>query len=255
MVENIFEKWALHAYADGQIGDEEKRAVEQILANNDEVKNTLSEIQRQKAELHKAYDSVLDEDIPASILKAAQGVKQAPFWPRLALAASLSALVIGAGAGWFAHNYVGQQAMAESLAQRSLDAFEIYGVDQRHPVEVAATESEHLKTWLSNRLGVKFNIPDLAPQGFTLVGGRLLVESGKPAGLLMYEDADKKRMSIYIAANDEKSNSSMIVEHRGKLVTCYWVEPDMVYALAGEQSSDMMLKLAQAAHEGFDKEG
>jgi anti-sigma factor RsiW len=108
---------------------------------------------------------------------------------------------------------------------------------------------------LSKRMGVKFTIPDLTAKGYTLVGGRLLAEGDKPAGLLMYEDASKQRLAVYIAANDKHTNGAMKIEYRGNLVSCYWVEPDMVYALAGEQPAAEMLTLAQAAHEGFDREG
>jgi anti-sigma factor RsiW len=254
MDNDVFEKWALHAYADGQTCDEEKRAVEELLASSEDARKFLAEIRWQNMALHKAYDSVLEENVPPQLLKAAARAFQTSPWPRWALAASLAALVIGGGSGWFANNLVTANAMADALPQRAMDAFVVYGSDVRHPVEVAASEKDHLETWLSKRIGVKFSVPDLSQQGYSLVGGRLLSDAGKPAGLLMYEDASKKRMTIYIAENAAKNNVSMVVEKRGNLVTCYWVEPDMVYALAGEQSPETMLQLANAAHEGFDKE-
>ncbi len=254
MNNDVFEKWAIHAYADGQVTDGEKRDVEKILSTNQDARDLLAEIRRQNTELHKAYDQVLAEPVPQRLLKAANYAPRASIWPRLALAASLAALAVGAGSGWLAHNFTAN-ALAETLPQRAIDAFVVYGGDEKHAVEVAASEKDHLQAWLSNRVGVKFSVPDLTAQGFNLVGGRLLVEAGKPAGLLMYEDANKKRMTIYIAANAAKNNVSMVVENRGALVTCYWVEPDLVYALAGPQTSEQMLVLANAAHEGFDKEG
>jgi anti-sigma factor RsiW len=252
---NTIETWALHAYADGELQGDEKRNVEQALALSDDARNVLESIRQQKSELHKAYDQVLDEPVPERLLKAAIPSPRVNIWPRLALAASLGALAFGAASSWFAHNNITSVAMVETLPQRALNAFQVYGAEQRHAVEVAANEKEHLETWLSKRIGVKFAVPSLSAEGFTLIGGRLLAEQGQPAGLLMYEDANKKRLAIYVAANSAKNNEAMMMEKRGSVVTCYWVETDMVYALAGEQSSEQMLELAKAAHEGFDQAG
>jgi anti-sigma factor RsiW len=255
MMTNTIETWALHAYADGELQGDEKRNVEEALATSEDARQMLESIRQQKTELHKAYDQVLDEPVPAHLLKAATYSPRAGLWPRLALAASLGALAFGAASGWFAHNSITATAMAETLPQRALNAYQVYGAEQRHAVEVAASEKDHLQAWLSKRIGVKFSVPDLTAEGYALIGGRLLGEAGKPAGLLMYEDANKKRLAIYFAANSAKTNEAMMIEHQGGLVTCYWVESDMVYALAGEQSSEQMLTLAKAAHEGFDQAG
>ena len=40
-------------------------------------------------------------------------------------------------------------------------------------------------TWLSRRLGRQLTAPDLAAQGFDLIGGRLLPASTGPAAQLM----------------------------------------------------------------------
>jgi len=255
MMANTIEIWALHAYADGELQGDEKRAVEHALASSEDSRRFLDSIRSQKSELHKTYDAVLHEAVPHRLLRAAKQTQSASVWPRLALAASLGALAFGAASGWLAHNSFTQTATAETLPQRALDAYVVYGAEQRHAVEVAATEKDHLEAWLSKRIGVKFSVPDLSVQGYALIGGRLLGEAGKPAGLLMYEDSSKKRLAIYVAANSAKNNEAMMVEKRGPLVTCYWVETDMVYALSGEQSTEQMLVLAKAAHDGFDKAG
>jgi anti-sigma factor RsiW len=252
---NTIENWALHAFADDELQGDEKRNVEEALASDENAQKLLAEIRRQKTELHKFYDAVLDEPVPDQLLRATQHVKASSPWPRLAFAASLAALAFGATSGWLAHNHFEPKAIAETLQQRAANAFAVYGTDQRHPIEVAAAEKDHLQMWLSKRIGVKFSVPDLQAQGYTLIGGRLLAEQDQAAGLLMYEDASKKRLSIYVAANAAKNSQPMMVETKGELVTCYWVETDMVYALSGNQTSDEMLALAKAAHEGFDKAG
>jgi anti-sigma factor RsiW len=252
MFESV-ENWVLHAFADGELQGEEKKAVEKLLAENEEARKALANINYQKSELHKVYDDVLDEPIPAGLLAAANRRSAPRLLPYLAAACAAMLFMVGGSVGWYANQQT-NLAQAETLPARALNSYVVYGPEIKHAVEVSASEAGHLDAWLSKRIGVKFTIPDLTAKGYTLVGGRLLAEGDKPAGLLMYEDANKQRLAVYIAANGKHTSGSMKIEYRGNLVSCYWVEPDLVYALAGEQPVAEMLSLAQAAHDGFDRE-
>jgi anti-sigma factor RsiW len=247
------ENWALHAFADGELQGEEKKSVEKLIAENDEARKALSNINYQKSELHRAFDQVLDEPIPSALLAAASRKSSPRLAPYVFAACAAMLLIAGGSVGWFANQQT-NVAQAESLPARAFNSYVVYAPEMKHAVEVSGAEAGHLDAWLSKRIGIKFAIPDLTAKGYTLIGGRLLAEGDKPAGLLMYEDANKQRLAVYIAANDKHTNGAMKVEYRGNLVSCYWVEPDLVYALAGEQPAAEMLKLAEAAHEGFDKE-
>ena len=254
----IVENWAIHAYADGELDGPERKSVEAMLQQNAEARSYYDAIQRQKAALHKAYDGVLEEPIPAPLLNTISQKPEAgvPWmkmkWSRVAMAASVAMLLLGAAGGWYGARYESRAMIIAQLPERALDAHEVYAADFKHPVEVAGSDKPHLETWLSKRIGVAFKIPDLNAKGYSLVGGRLLAEGDKPAGLLMYEDANKERLTIYVAANEAKDVSAMHIQYRGKLMSCYWVEADLVYALVGEQPKDEMIALTQAAHEGFD---
>jgi anti-sigma factor RsiW len=254
---NMFEtveNWVLHAFADGELEGEEKKAVEKLLSENEDARKALADINYQKSELRKAFDHVLDEPVPAGLIATSRRRSAPRLLPYLVAACAAMLFMVGGGVGWYASQQT-NSVQAETLPARALNSYVVYGPEIKHPVEVSAAEAGHLEAWLSKRMGVKFTIPDLTAKGYTLVGGRLLAEGDKPAGLLMYEDASKQRLAVYIAANDKHTNGAMKIEYRGNLVSCYWVEPDMVYALAGEQPAAEMLTLAQAAHEGFDREG
>jgi anti-sigma factor RsiW len=248
------ENWALHAFADGELHGEEKKSVEKLVAENEEARKALANLNYQKSELHKAFDHVLDEPVPTALLVAANRKSASRLLPFLVAACAAVLFMAGGSIGWFANQQT-DLAQAESLPARAFNSYIVYAPEMKHAVEVPGSEADHLDAWLSKRIGVKFTIPDLTAKGYTLVGGRLLAEGAKPAGLLLYEDAKKQRLAVYIAANDKHSNDAMKMEYRGNLVSCYWVEPDMVYALAGEQAAAEMLALAQAAHDGFDQEG
>ncbi len=248
-----FDHWALNAYCDDELDAQERASVEKHLQENADARRVVDHIKRQKQALRNAYAPVLDEEIPAALLAAVKPAStQSSYWPKLAIAASVAMLLLGSAGGWFFAHQQGNAMMAALLPDRALNAHEVYAADFKHPVEVAGSDVGHLQTWLSRRIGIEFKIPDLTEKGYSLVGGRLLAEGDKPAGLLMYENGEKQRITIYVAANAAKDESSMRIQYRGKLMSCYWVEPDLVYAVVGERPEDEMIALTQAAHDGFD---
>ena len=79
-----------------------------------------------------------------------------------------------------------------SFAQRADVAYAVYTPEQRHPVEVAASEEEHLISWLSKRLNRPLSVPSLQEYGYSLVGGRLLPGEAGPAAQFMYENPERR---------------------------------------------------------------
>jgi anti-sigma factor RsiW len=56
------------------------------------------------------------------------------------------------------------------FATEALDAYKLYVVEVRHPVEVPGSERAHMTQWLSKRLGEELRIPELQSIGLKLVG-------------------------------------------------------------------------------------
>jgi anti-sigma factor RsiW len=254
------ENWALHAYADGELDAAERAEVESLISANLDARRVVDGIRRQKAALKVAYDSVLSEPVPDSVLCSVKSSGQrqtASGWKTVAIAASVGAVVIGTTIGWISNTmWRGPDsavAFAEAFQDRAINAHIVFASDFSRPVEMGAADKMRFNTWLEKRTGAKFSVPDLTANGYALLGGRLLGEDGEPAGLLMYEDIKtKQRLSIYFAKGDGKSNTPMLFHYRGSMMACYWAEPDLVYALAGEQPAKVMVPLAEAAHDGFD---
>jgi anti-sigma factor RsiW len=167
------------------------------------------------------------------------------------MAAGLALLITGGVGGWLAAQQSGSGALV-SIADRALGAHEVYAVEVRHPVEVAAAEKDHLQAWLSKRVGTAFVIPDLSAEGFTLLGGRLLAAGGQPAAQLMYEDAAKKRITIFLTANPGNVEAALRVEERDGLVACYWLDGPLGFAIAGEMDRTRMMQLARIVYERFE---
>jgi anti-sigma factor RsiW len=245
------ENWALHAYADGELDGSERADVERLLAQSPEARAELEAIKRQKQMIKSSFSDVADEPLPAALLRSTRSSPRRLWFSPATLAAAIALLAVGAGSGWMASKRANEMS-GSTLAERALSAYEVYAVEVKHPVEVPASEQDHLQTWLSKRVGAPFKAPDLASEGYQLLGGRLLADGARPAGLLVYEDAQKRRMTIFVAANAQKDSSPVELDTKGKLVICYWRDADLVYAFVGEKTPEDMRRLATLAHDKFE---
>ncbi len=171
--------------------------------------------------------------------------------PYAAMAAGLALLIAGGAGGWLMALQFGAGPPV-TVADRAIGAHEVFAVEVRHPVEVAAAEKDHLQTWLSKRVGAAFVIPDLSAEGFTLLGGRLLAAGNRPAAQLMYEDAEKKRITIFLTANPGNTEAALRVEEKGGFVVCYWLNGPLGLAIAGEMDRTRMMQLARVVYERFE---
>lgn len=235
----------LLAYADGKLEPARATEVEAYLRSHPAAAAEVADYRRINAVLADAFAEVLDEPIPAA--QVALVLKRRA---RIAVpaAAAVAGLVLGAGLTWFAQfGTVSPQRLAQAeLAEKSTSAYAVYAPEERHPVEVAASESDHLTAWLSNRMGMSFRIPRLGDLGFELVGGRLMVGNGNPAALLMYQDAHGRRLVLYVRNDLPAVGEEGPRYHRAQdtgVVT--WTSGEAGYGLAGAFSENVLLPAAQ----------
>ena len=163
-------------------------------------------------------------------------------WALQAVAAALL-LTLGATGGWFAREYSASAIGPETptgLIARALDAHVVYAPDQRHPVEVAAAERDHLNAWLSRRIQHQIAAPDLASAGYSLLGGRLLSDRGRPAALFMYQDAAGNRLTVFVAQTDEPLDRGSKHIVREDLRAISWSEGPLTLAVTGTLDTDRL---------------
>ncbi|MBB2486135.1 anti-sigma factor [Mitsuaria sp. WAJ17] len=144
-------------------------------------------------------------------------------------------------------------------------AHAVYQVERRHPVEVPASEQDHLMQWLSKRLGQPLRAPDLQAEGYRLMGGRLLPAGEMASGhalaraQLMYENGQGQRLTLYIAvdgspAGRERGAAFRRSEQRqGELLTrsIYWMDGPLAYALSGSVGAGELEALSQRVYRGL----
>lgn len=215
-------------------------------AGDGQVAAKLAEWDRQDAALRTLYAPVAEEPVPARLRAALhpQPANRAALW-RIAAAAVLVGL--GFAAGWGAARL--QAPPGQSLAMAALGSYATYAVEVAHPVEVPASDEAHLVKWLSKRLGQPIRVPDLARDGFRLIGGRLVPGQVSPAGLLMYEDAMGRRLTIYVTRAEGTETDLAFAEAPGAQAF-WWVDGGLGCALVGDLPRDTLRRLAlQAYHD------
>jgi anti-sigma factor RsiW len=238
----------LHAYADGQLDAARLTQVETWLASHPERRAQVDGWRAQAAQLHRSYDAVLDEPIPARLMPPANQ----SHWLEARHFAAIAWLMLGSGIG-FVLRGESLHERTPGLASTSLPhmaavAHVVYTPEVRHPVEVAADQEAHLVAWLSKRLGAQLKPPQLSEASYQLVGGRLLPGDQGEVAQFMYENQDKMRLTLYIqpqvASKATAADASFRYANEKGVDVFYWTEDRFGYALSGKSGREEMLKLA-----------
>lgn len=261
----------LHALLDGELSPAQREAIQSRLENDPQAAATLQEWRLQKDALRALHRDVLQEPIPPALLQVARQTSAAQqqvsrWWRWGGMAAGV---VLAFGMGWLANGQMtrmqagnaGLIAKAQTpreFARQASVAHAVFSPEVRHPVEVAAAQQEHLVQWLSKRLGRPLKVPNLAPQGYELVGGRLLPGDDGARAQFMFQNSGGERITLYVgsvngkpAAGSELSpkETAFSFSSDGPVPGFYWVDQGFGYALAGKLPREALVKLAEAVYQ------
>ena len=234
----------LHAYVDDLLGADERDAVEAWLATNEEAADRVRAWRAQNVALRAFFNPVMDEPYPPEF-----AIPRKRRWPQYAIAAGVFAA--GVAIGWIVHGVVpaGATSPGAALARQAAIAHAVYAPEVRHPVEVPATEEQHLVAWLSKRLGTGLKAPKLAPLGYELVGGRLLSGPNGPVAHFMYQDTRGIRLTLYVSRQrGEPRQTAFRFSQEDKVSVFYWIDGSYGYALSGEMGKETLLAVADAVY-------
>jgi anti-sigma factor RsiW len=246
----------LHAYVDGELPAERLEAVNSWLAAHASEAATVAAWRAQADSIRARYGAVADEPVPAR-LKFDRLMRQTRAngraWAAMAAAAAVVAFMIGGTAGWVARGASAATVTAvEAFTADALDAYKLYVVEVRHPVEVPGSERPHMTQWLSKRIGYELRIPDLQSLGLKLVGGRLLPGPTGAAAFYMYEGPSGERFTIY-CAKATTPETALRFKDGNRAAAFYWVDDKVAYAVSGPANRDRLEKVAKSVYEQVDK--
>ena len=249
-----FTETDLNAYLDGEVTDTERAAIEAWLATDMEAASRLKALRALDQRLKGTFEFVLDE--PAShTMQSAIGVqgnqqrRRTTTW-----VAAAAGLAIASGlAGYALRGWMEARPVGSTFAAMAFGAHAVFVPEVRHPVEVVAREEEHLVKWLTKRVGAPIRAPQLQPQGFALVGGRLLADQGRPAAQFMYESADGQRLTLYVRKDESPQDSSFAFTGHGDVSAFTWIDRPLAYALVGKIPRETLQTLARTTYEQLQK--
>jgi anti-sigma factor RsiW len=241
----------LHGYVDGRLETARRQEVERYLDAQPELSLRVAAYRAQREDLRAALAARATEPIPlelnlSRLLEAR--LRHRHGWWKFA-ASMLLCLGLGGAAGW----YLGlppkpaRTAVAVSLLQQqAMATHTIYATDKRHPVEVAATERDHLSQWLSNRLHRNVAPPDLSASGYRLLGGRLLAtEHGGAAALFVYDDVQGNRLSVVMRPMAPELRAPHADIAQGAVNGCSWIDKGIGYAVVAVASGEALDLIAE----------
>jgi anti-sigma factor RsiW len=194
----------MNAYYDGELDPASAIEFERRLADDEFLKaryNRLLSLRRAVRSLPQyemppglqaRIKSTLDADRPSQAGRSAQAGRPAQMrrlrhrsWSFQALAA---AAVFGAVISSSVMLTMERYDLREDVA-RQVVAGHIRGQLAPQPFDVASSDRHTVKPWFTSRLPESPQVPDLAAQGFVLVGGRVDVIGHDPVATIVYKHA------------------------------------------------------------------
>lgn len=238
----------LHAFVDGELTAARQKEVEAYIRSHPEAAAMVEDYRRMNQALRQLFDPVLDEPLPAQL------VTRPPRRWLFRAAAVFTWIGLGSAIGWTLHPDapipVARGPMLQDLVQPAAFAHSVYTTDIRHPVEITADDELHLVGWLSKRLHTDIRAPNLAQQGYRLVGGRLLPSTNRMAAQFMYERHDGVRITLYIRHGVwDNKDTSFRFDQKKNLSVFYWIDGPLGYALTGEVERTELSALSEAVYE------
>lgn len=243
----------LQAWADGRLEASRCAALEAWFTAHPEEAERAAAYREFNEKLRARFDPVLAETVPQRLKRALYGRTR---WRPLAIAAGWVALGIAVGivAGWQLHALRTPVPVAQPdapmIARRAALAHATYSPEVRHPVEVGADQEQHLVAWLSKRLGGEVRAPKLDGEGMALVGGRLLPRDPGPVAQFMYQNAQGRRVTLYVRTEGlDQRETAFRFAREGNVRVFYWIDRKFGYALSSaDMNREELLNLANMVY-------
>jgi anti-sigma factor RsiW len=182
----------LNAYCDGELDPVSANEFERRLANDESLKARHARL----LSLRRAMRSLPQADMPSSLQARIQSKLDAErpsnvtalrrrSWSFQALAA---AAVFGAVISSAFMMTIEQYDQRENVASQVV-AGHIRSLLAPQPFDIASSDRHTVKPWFTARLPASPQVPDLAAQGFALLGGRVDVVGHDPVATIVYKHA------------------------------------------------------------------
>ena len=237
----------LSAYLDGELSSEEMQQIRIWLAENSQAQQMLEDYQLQQNLVHDKYDAVLDEPIPEYLIHSNKSSNHFP-WQQMA--ASFILFCFGFVLAWQLKPAEINFNSTQAKVQGALNAYSLYSKENLHAVEVKA-DVAHLMPWLSDRIGRDMNAPVYASLGYDFLGGRLMTEGRAAAALLMYQNSQGQRITLYVSNSPYAPSAAFY--NQANVNSFIWQNKLSTFILVGEIEQKMLKNLAKMTNKQLQK--
>jgi anti-sigma factor RsiW len=250
----------MNAYCDGELDPASAIAFERRLADDESLKarydrlmslrRTLRSLPQYEvpASLQARIRSALDADRPSQPdrLRLASrpvhaGRPRQRSWSFQALAA---AAVFGAVISSSVMLTLGRYDLHENVA-REVVAGHIRGLLAPQPFDVASSDRHTVKPWFTSHLPESPQVPDLAAQGFVLVGGRVDVIGHDPVATIVYRHA-KHTVSLTTMPSGQSVSAQTIAGYNVRS----WSDAEFTYIAVSDIPPEDLASFERAFSEG-----
>ena len=233
----------LMAYVDGELDAEGVREVEALLATDAEARLTVAKFRETAALLRAACAEGFYADGTAHIALVRPAHRMVR---RLAgyAAVAVVAVIVGFGGGLLSSGRPssGEQVLINDVAEYH----KVQSQETKHLVEVPASESADLTTWLGRRLDRHLEIPDLSPAGLHFAGGRMEVAGQQPVAALIYTRDNGLPVGLCIARTPDTTSALRIDQRDGETLAS-WADGAYTYIVVGDLSAAAARAIAERA--------
>ena len=149
-------------------------------------------------------------------------------WRAMAASIVMTAVLASGATQWVMFNAASDSVAAEIAGdhRRSLLA--------ASPIDIVSSDRHTVKPWLDARIGVSPPAPDLATDGFALIGGRVEVVSGRPVPALVYRHREhlitlvaEPQQGGRVTEPKDVSSAGFSMVHWSDGAFSYWAISDM----------------------------
>jgi len=244
----------LVAYLDGELDEAQFVEVGDWLDRDSSLRTRLTSLSESTALIREAFEPVLREPVPERLFAATHTKDESNVvafqpkggkarilgntkrqWLSMAIAASLSCFVFGAGVSYVATE--GQQPRAGG----PLDNLPVYHISMS---SANATVKPDFTPEDESKLPSDVILPDLKPWGLVFVGGRRIASEGKPAFQFFYttENKDLGKVSLFVTSTPEPDVDPTYAVRDG-VNMLYWRHRGHGYYIVGNANKGWMWSL------------
>lgn len=239
----------LAPYSDGELDLVRRLQIEHHLAECSECAERERSLRGLRAalaspDLYHCAPSGLHEKLRAALAEPARRSRWGPSGALAATAAGIAVLAAGllVGALWPLAGASAEDRLAENVVAGHARSLQV-----AHLMDLKSSDRHQLKPWLVGELRFAPHVPDLAPQGFPLSGGRLDYLTDRPVAALVYHRRQHVINLFTWPATDGEERPVRPLQKQGFHLR-HWRQSGMIYwaisDLNGEEL-DAFVRLVQ----------